>query len=73
LQTFDRWHKTNVGYLTFTVLELVVAYLVGSRALDTAAWWQYVLSLLLLIGALQNFVKLIGSLIHGKPKATKAR
>lgn len=72
LQAFDRWHKTSVGYVVSGLVELAASYGIGSLALNSGSWWQYLLTLIFLVGALQNFVKLIGSAFHGKDKATKA-
>lgn len=56
---FDNWHKTRRGYAVMAVVELVLAYIVGSRGLDTGSWWQYGLTLVLLVGGLQNVYQLI--------------
>ncbi len=56
---FDKWKNTKQGYAIFAILELVMAYAIGSRALDTGSWWQYAFPLLLLVGGLQNLVRLI--------------
>lgn len=72
LQTFDRWHKTSAGYTVAGLVELAISYGIGSLAINSGSWWEYVLTLIFLIGALQNFVKLIGSVLHGKDKKAKA-
>lgn len=72
LQTFDRWHKTKLGYAVSGLVELAITYGFASLAINSGAWWQYLLALIFLIGTLQNFVKLIGSVFHGKDKTTKA-
>ena len=56
---FDNWHKTRRGYAIMGFVELVLAYLMGSRAIDTGSWWQYVFTVLLLIGGIQNAVQFI--------------
>ncbi len=66
---FDAWHKTRLGYAVMGVLELVVAFALVSRAIDTGSIWQYFFALVFLIGGLQNFYKLIHALVckkHGK-------
>jgi hypothetical protein len=59
LQKFKTWHKSRVGHAVFAVLELGLAYGVGSRAIDTGSWWEYGLTLLLSIGGVQNLIRLI--------------
>lgn len=54
VKKFDQWHKTRKGYVIMGILELVLAYIVGSRAIDTGSWWEYGLTVLLLVGGAQN-------------------
>lgn len=69
LKRLDAWHKTRSGFLVFGVLELVVAYGFASLAIDRGNLWWYLLTLIFLVGALQNLLKLIGALFHGgKPR-----
>ncbi len=74
--TFDQfktWHETNKGLLIFAVFQLLVAYLIGSRALDTGSLIEYLLLFVFLAGGLRNTIKLITNIIHGnKHKAKKA-
>jgi hypothetical protein len=62
----DAWHKKKLGLLVFTVLELVIAYLFVSLAIDKGNFLYYLLTLAFLFGSLQNFFKLIGKLAHEK-------
>ncbi len=73
LNAFDRWHKTKPGLFVFGLLELAVAYGFASLAIDRGNFWWYILTLIFLVGSLQNFVKLIGALINGKRYPSKAR
>ncbi len=66
LPMLDTFHKTKPGYLLFAVIELAVAYGFASLAIDRGSWWWYVLTLVFLVGSLQNLVKLIGSFSRGK-------
>lgn len=59
VKQFEAWHKTKPGLAVFGGLELVATYFMGSRALFTGSWWEYGFTLLLLIGSIQNFVRLI--------------
>ena len=58
LKKFDNWHKTRQGHIVFAVIELALAYFIGSRAIDTGSWWEYALALFFLIGSLQNLVNI---------------
>jgi hypothetical protein len=67
-----KWHQTKRGLFIFGLAELLAAYLIGSRALDTGSLIEYFLAVVLFIGALHNFSRLTGTLIHGN-KAAKTR
>lgn len=41
------------------VVGLVVAYVLGSRALDTGSWWQYLGTLVMVIISVRLFVRAI--------------
>ena len=62
----DKFHKTKPGYLVFGLVELGLAYLFASLAINSGSLWQWALALIFLVGTLQNLVKLIGKFIHGK-------
>ncbi len=69
LKKLDVWHKTKLGFLVFGLAELAVAYGWASLAIDRGNLWYYLFALIFLVGALQNFVKLIGVLFHvSRPK-----
>ena len=72
IKQLDKFHKTKTGYLVFAIVELAIAYGFVSLAIDRGNLWWYLLTLIFFIGFLQNLVKLIGSLIHGKGKPSKA-
>ena len=65
----DKWHKTALGYLVFGLVELAASYGFVGLSIDRGNFWYYLLTLVFLFGALQNFVKLIGSFFHGKHRA----
>ncbi len=58
------WHRTRWGRLTFAVIELAVAYVFASLAIDSGSLLQYAVAALALIGSLQNFVKFLWNLVH---------
>jgi len=57
LNSFEKWHKSKKGLAVFGIVELVAAYLVGSRAIDTGSLWQYLFATVLFIGGAQNLIK----------------
>ncbi len=70
LAKFDRWHQTKPGLLIFGLIELAIAYGFASLAIDRGNFWWYLLTLIFLVGALQNLFKLIGKMINGGRKAS---
>jgi hypothetical protein len=66
LKQLDTWHKTKSGLLVFGLIELAITYGFASLAIDRGNPWWYLLTLIFLVGALQNFTKLIGGLFHGR-------
>lgn len=66
LKSYDRFHKTKAGWLAFGLAELAIAYGFASLSIDRGNLWWYLVTLVFLVGAVQNFVKLIGEFIHGR-------
>ena len=63
----DKWHKTSTGLVVFGLVELLLAYGFASMAIDRGDIVYYLLTLFLLIGFLQNLIKLVGKLFnHGR-------
>ena len=71
MKKLDDFHKTKIGFLVFGLVELVIAYGFASLSIDRGNLWWYLLTLIFLIGFIQNFIKLIKKIIHGN-KAAKA-
>ena len=69
LKKLDAWHKTKRGLFAFAVLELILAYIFVSLAIDKGNFIYYILTLALLFGCLQNTVKLIGKFLHGNHRS----
>jgi hypothetical protein len=65
LKTLDKWHKTRLGLLIFGLVELAIAYGFASLAIDRGNAIWYLLLLVFLVGALQNFLNLLKKVIHG--------
>jgi len=59
LQALDKFHKTRLGYLVFGLLELGLAYIFATLAIDSGSLWQWVLAIIFLFGFLQNFVRMV--------------
>jgi hypothetical protein len=73
LDRSHKWHQTKPGFLVFAIVELAVVYGFGSLAIDRGDLWWYLLTLVFLVGSLQNLFKLIGSFSYGhKRKTSKA-
>jgi hypothetical protein len=64
------WHQSALGLLTFGVVELGLAFVLASLAIDRGTLWWYILAIAAFIGALQNFIKLIRKTFyeHKSPK-----
>ena len=60
----DKWHQTKLGLLVFALLELALAYGFVSLSIDRGNLFWYLLTLIFLIGFLQNLIKLIGKLFN---------
>lgn len=61
INKLDTWHKTRAGYLCFALFELVLAFVVVSLAINGGNVLFYLLTLVLLVGFLQNFFKFANS------------
>ena len=72
IKQLHKWHQTKLGLLFFSVLELALAYGFASLSIDRGNFWWYLLTLIFLVGALQNLFKLIGKIINGN-QAAKAK
>lgn len=59
----DTWHHTQTGWLVFGLAELGFGYVFASWAINDGNLLDYFLTLVLLIGGLQNLAKLIYDLI----------
>jgi hypothetical protein len=68
MNSLHKWHQTKSGLLVFGIVELAIAYGFASLAIDSGSLWWYLLTLIFLVGALQNIFKLIGKLFHGRRK-----
>ena len=58
IDKIDRWHQTKKGLITFGLVELAVAYLLTSKAIDNGSLIVYVLALVAFIGGVRNLYNL---------------
>ncbi len=72
LDKLDKFHKTRTGYAVFALIELALAYLFISWAIDSGNLLDYLLALIFTVGFLQNFVKLIGTFVRGNKRQGRA-
>jgi hypothetical protein len=72
MNQLNKFHKTKLGFLVFGIVELTIAYGLASLSIDRGNLWWYLLTLIFLIGGIQNLIKLTKSFIHGTDKAAKA-
>jgi hypothetical protein len=59
METIDKWHKTRQGHLVFGLVELGLSYLFASLSIDSGSLLQYAITIILLVGAVANFLKVI--------------
>lgn len=71
LKKLDAWHKTKQGYLAFGAVELLLAYIVGSFAINNGSLLFYGGTIVLLWGSASNFVKFAKA--HKYPKHASNR
>ena len=69
MKALDKWHKTRAGLLTFALVELLLAYGAASWAIDSGNILLYIVTIVLVIGGLQNLIKLVIVLLHGNRQA----
>jgi hypothetical protein len=70
VKALDTWHKTRAGLLTFALVELLLAYGAASWAIDSGNILLYIMTIVLIIGGLQNLIKLVIALLHGSRQAS---
>lgn len=58
IHRLDLWHKTKQGKFCFGLAELVLAYIIGSLAINNGSLLFYAATFILLYGGLHNFIKL---------------
>jgi hypothetical protein len=66
LRSIDKFHKKRLGYLVFGLVELVLSYLFVRLAFPSGDWWEWLLMLVFLVGALKNFVRMLARMKSGR-------
>lgn len=66
INKLNNWHKTRSGLLIFAIVEFAISYGFISLSIDRGNFMWYLLALVFLVGALQNFFKFLGSFKHGR-------
>ncbi len=62
IRRFDRFHRTRTGYLLLGIIELLLAYIFISIAIDTANLWSYLAAIILVFGAIFNLFNFLKTL-----------
>lgn len=55
-EKISAWHKTRAGMLIFGLIELALVYIWASLAINSGAWWQWLIVIILLFGAISNLI-----------------
>ncbi len=71
VERIDRFHKTGKGCLAFGAVEIIVAYLFISLAINSGSVWQYLTAIILGIGAINNLIRAFMVKTDGKNPAKK--
>jgi len=59
VRAIDKFHNTRVGFLVFGLVEAAFSFTLLNLAIPSGDWWEWLLSLILLIGVIQNFGRLV--------------
>ncbi|MBC7581597.1 hypothetical protein H7097_01880 [Aeromicrobium sp.] len=62
----EELHQTKTGLVLFGTVELALLYLFASLAINSGSLWQWGLTLILLIGVGQNFVRLMIGVVRAR-------
>jgi hypothetical protein len=73
INKFEAWHKSKLGLLVLAIIELAITYGFASVAIDRGGLGWYLLTLIFLVGFLQNLVRFFGALVSKDTKIKKLR
>ena len=71
-RSVHKWHQTRLGLLIFGLTEGALAYGFFYLSTDRGNLLFYLLTLVFLVGSLQNIFKLLRKIVHDK-QASRAR
>lgn len=63
---FVRWKYTWHGRLVWALVDLVIAYIFGSLAINSGSLWQWGIAILFVLNGVYNVIRCIGALGSGK-------
>ncbi len=66
-----RWKYTWYGRLTWAVVDLAIAYIFGSLAINSGTLWQWGVTVLFLLNGIYNVVRFIGKISHGNKNSSE--
>ena len=72
IQSVHKWHQTKLGLLLFGLTEGALAYGLFYLSTDSGNLLFYFLTLVFLVGSLQNIFKLLRKIVHDT-QASRAR
>ena len=72
IKRFESFHRSLQGYMILGTIELILAYIFASIAIDTASMWAYLAAIILTLGVIFNFANAIMTLI-GKKGSDRAK
>lgn len=72
INSIHQFHKTKRGYLVFALVEVALAYIFASIAIDSGSLWAYLAAIIFAIGALLNFLNLFTEPDNSRRKKAKA-
>ena len=59
ISTLVNWHQSRQGLLTFGLIEIVLAYILGSLSIDNGSLIVYALTFIIFVGSLNNLYKAV--------------
>jgi membrane protein YdbS with pleckstrin-like domain len=66
-----RWKYTWYGRLAWALVDLVIAVIFGSLAIDSGTLWQWGIAVLFLLNGIYNLIRCIQKLRHGKSSSER--
>lgn len=70
LQKLNQFHKTTAGYAVFGLIELGLAALLATLAIDSGSLWQWALTVVFALGVVNNIIRLLQKVMDRGNKQT---